>query len=711
MNNTIKKYLDEKGIVYQVKNDELLTKCLFADCDLDSQGAEAHLYFSISTGQYQCKKCNSSGNLTTLMNHFGDMISVSKKKTVRKLTQKNIDEWKKGLPHPIKQYLNNRGISDEVIETYSIGYGTFYGKNWITIPVMDIDGDYSFLKLREDPSTGNSKMTYPSGIESQIYGWNTLKFSNGPILICEGEMDTLLMQSHGIDAICGTHGASTFKESWTKNMNAELEYYICYDNDNAGKEGSLKVAKLLHANGFNKINIITLPETVGDKGDLGDYITKFNSPIKDLFTTYAKPYPEKIDISKFNEISVQEVCEILSHTIKKDEDNKVITLLTMLATYTDEAQTNVFFNAPSSTGKSHIPLAVADLFPEEDKIILANCSPTAFFHEQGKYDKETNTMTVDLSRKILIFTDMPDTGLISRLRPMLSHDAKISHAKITDKNQSGGNRTKNIDIIGYPSVYFCSAALKVDEQESTRFIMLSPSVEHDKIYQGVQQSIMKETDRDSFNKIIESNTERNLFKERIRAIKQEHISDVKIKNYQLVEDLFLNNGKTIKPRQQRDIKKIITLIKGFTLLNVWFRCRNENILDATDSDIYDGFKLWENISVGQDYGLAPYVYDIFTKVILQSWKEPSKSWGSFSSSDEKKKYITRKEVLNKHYEIYGRTLGMSYLRQQILPQLEQVGLIMQERGGEDGREMVIIPVETDIEDNMINEDIVPPPVG
>jgi len=39
---------------------------------------------------------------------------------------------------------------------------------------------------------------------------------------------------------------------------------------------------------------------------------------------------------------------------------------------------------------------------------------------------------------------------------------------------------------------------------------------------------------------------------------------------------------------------------------------------------------------------------------------------------------------------------MATLRQQILPQLEQVGLIMQERSTNDSREMTVIPLETEI---------------
>ncbi|MEX1027480.1 MAG: hypothetical protein WD049_05670, partial [Candidatus Paceibacterota bacterium] len=358
-----------------------------------------------------------------------------------------------------------------------------------------------------------------------------------------------------------------------------------------------------------------------------------------------------------------------------------------------ESQMNIFFNAPSSTGKSHIPLSVAELFPKEDQVILANCSPTAFIHEQGKFNKEKNQIMVDLSRKILIFTDMPHPELLTRLRSFLSHDQKESTSKITDKSEKGGNRTKTVVMIGFPTVVFCSAGLRVDEQESTRFIMLSPSIEQDKIRAGIRQSIRKETDRAKFKEGVESDKKRQQFMQRILAIKQEHIEDVKIGNPELLEELFLvDPAKAVSPRQQRDIKKVICLIKGFALFNLWFREREGNCILATEEDTRAGFELWNSISLGQEHGLAPYVYSIYTDIIIPLWNEHlqrAKTQMNVFADDG----IERQAILKKHTEIHGRSLNITYLRQNILPQLEQAGLIVQERSTHDGRRMVVFPLE------------------
>jgi hypothetical protein len=65
-------------------------------------------------------------------------------------------------------------------------------------------------------------------------------------MIVEGEMDALLIQSQGINAVTSTHGASTFKEEWVQHFNPDLEHYICYDNRQSRK-------KWRTSNGFNSL--------------------------------------------------------------------------------------------------------------------------------------------------------------------------------------------------------------------------------------------------------------------------------------------------------------------------------------------------------------------------------------------------------------------------------------------------------------------------
>jgi len=684
---TIKDYLTQKGVEYKEHNGELITKCIFNDCDNDSRPNEAHLYFSTETSQYHCKKCDAQGNLATLKKHFGDT-----KKSYRnsRFSAELVHKCHNQLPERIRTYLNERGISDEIINDYKLGYGTFYGKNFITIPVLNEEG-YQFFKLRQDPQDGNDKITYPSGKQSQLYGMYAPEGDD--LILCEGELDTLALITQGYFALTSTHGAGTFKEEWIdSDMQNAGRIFVCFDNDEAGHNGSEKVLKMFDNNRIDPIYQVTLPEEVGDGGDITDYLIKLDGKVEDLLNSHANRYPERIDSSQFQPLSPNKLASVLDLTIKKDQENKIVTFLCLLSAYTENAQFNLSFNSPSSTGKSYIALEVAKLFPSTDVIKLGRCSRTAFFHEQGKYDKENNQIIIDFSRKILIFTDMPHTGLLEELRSFLSHDDKITLSKITDKGSKGGNRTKTVALIGYPSVVFCSAGLRMDEQEMTRFILLSPEINQDKIRAGISNTVQKEVDNDGYTQWLESDPDRMSLKLRIQAIKQEQIDEVKIENKESILKYFLgeSGSKKVQPRHQRDIKRLLSIIKSFALLNLWWRKRDGSSITANEEDIQNAIALWDRISQSQEYNLPPYIYSLYKKVIVPLWQEKQANMAKSGASGG---YlgITRQELMQKHYLVYNRMLDSHQLRQQILPMLETAGLIVQESSHYDKRKRLIFP--------------------
>jgi len=401
---------------------------------------------------------------------------------------------------------------------------------------------------------------------------------------------------------------------------------------------------------------------------------------------------EPIDVSQFKPLSLQGLIEILGLTIKQDEENKIVAFLCELSAYTENAQFNISFNAPSSTGKSYIPTEIARLFPEEDVVELGYCSPTAFFHDVGEWDKEMKRYVVDLSRKILIFLDQPHTLLLQHLRPLLSHDKKEISVKIADKTQKFGLKTKNILLKGYPAVIFCTAGLLINEQEATRFLLLSPEINQEKIRDGILESIKKEADAESYKGWLEENPERKLLKERIWAIKLEGVREIKIASYQKVVERFLSENKVLKPRHQRDIKCLVSIIKSFALINLWWREKSGTTITANEDDIEQAFKVWDAISVSQELNLPPYIYNLYQEVILKAWE--AKNGGRSEGFVEAIGLLglSRQELLQEHFKVYGRMLDTNQLRQQILPMLETAGLIVQEADPNgDRRKMLIYP--------------------
>ena len=148
----------------------------------------------------------------------------------------------------------------------------------------------------------------------------------------------------------------------------------------------------------------------------------------------------------------------------------------------------------------------------------------------------------------------------------------------------------------------------------------------------------------------------------------------------------------LKPRHQRDIKRLSSLIKSFALINLWWREKSGTTITANEDDIEQAFKIWDAISVSQELNLPPYIYNLYQEVILKVWKDKNSNRNEGFEEVTGTLGLSRQEVLQKHFEVYGRMLDTNQLRQQILPMLETAGLIVQEIDPNgDKRKMLIYP--------------------
>lgn len=385
--------------------------------------------------------------------------------------------------------------------------------------------------------------------------------------------------------------------------------------------------------------------------------------------------PVEIDTSQFEELQMSALTDILGLTIKHDDDNKLITFLCMLSAYTDNSQINVSFNAPSSSGKTYITSEIAKLFPAEDKIELSGASPTSFYHRKGVLDKKRNAKIVSLERKILIFYEQPNPQLQEKLRAVLSHDSRELKFLITDKDKKGAHRAAEIIIRGFPATIFCSAGLKLDEQEATRALLLSPQITDDKITNGVHLQAMRGANEIEFDTNLEAQPERIALKERIIAIREEKIIDIMIPSPEEIEDRFKNLFGKLKPRHMRDIGHLIKLIKAVALLNVWFRRDSDGVISANEEDIDIAFKLWETVIESQDMNVPPIVLSFYKLYILPAFYKKQDNSEYTLDMQDGRIGLSNRELTNYYLDVEERALNDDNLRKEILPQLEGSGII------------------------------------
>ena len=103
------------------------------------------------------------------------------------------------------------------------------------------------------------------------------------VIVCEGELDCLVLLQNGLLAVTSTGGAGTFKPEWAKWFKGKRAVLV-FDNDNAGKVASERVAELLHGNGVG-VRIAKLPESVGAKGDVTDFFVAVGGNLTDFRET------------------------------------------------------------------------------------------------------------------------------------------------------------------------------------------------------------------------------------------------------------------------------------------------------------------------------------------------------------------------------------------------------------------------------------------
>jgi len=382
-----------------------------------------------------------------------------------------------------------------------------------------------------------------------------------------------------------------------------------------------------------------------------------------------------IDTSQFGEITLEKVADTLSLTIKEDHVNKLLAFLCMLSAYTKDDQINISFNSQSSSGKTYTTTEVAKLFPSEDKIELSGATPTSLFYGEGRMDKKRKARVIPFERKILILSEQSNTLLQAKLRPLLSHDKWTLEHRFTNKDKKGANRVEKVIIQGYPATVFCSASMRLDEQEATRAILLSSETTEAKIRAGIHLQALRGANAAAFEAKLEANLDRIALKERILAIRQEHIDNVILVDPNEIEQQFLKMFPLLKARHQRDLAHLQQLIKAIALLNVWFRRQTDGSIVASQGDVDMALELWRGLAESQDLNVPPALIDFYKEYIWAAYIEKANDFELASDMQVGRIGLTRREVADYHYRKTGSMLNDERFRKEILVQLHGAGIV------------------------------------
>jgi len=175
--------------------------------------------------------------------------------------------------------LSERGISEEVAALYMLGTVTDpineheLHNGWLSIPYITAMGYCVGFKFRR-LDDGKPKYGSPTGQKAHLYNVTDITIMSRHIVVCEGELDTVIVSGMlGIPAV-GVPGVQAWKPHFAKLFSGYDTVYIVGDNDvkEDGSNPGADFSKRVHQELLNG-TIITLPPNM----DINDYYLAYGA--------------------------------------------------------------------------------------------------------------------------------------------------------------------------------------------------------------------------------------------------------------------------------------------------------------------------------------------------------------------------------------------------------------------------------------------------
>lgn len=213
--------LRELGITLEKTGKQICPKCSASRKNKTDKCLS--VTFDTDAVLYNCHHCGWSGSVFYKQNkHF--------KQYNRPAEFKNKEDIS-----PLIRYFAKRGISENTLKKYKIGYND---KNQIIFPYYK-NGVLVNIKTRENLGNGKKTFTQTKDAEKTFFGIDFVKEEEN-LIIVEGEVDVLSLAEQGINAVSVPQGGSDKKLECLSNCSDEFiqsfkTFIIATDNDEVGK--------------------------------------------------------------------------------------------------------------------------------------------------------------------------------------------------------------------------------------------------------------------------------------------------------------------------------------------------------------------------------------------------------------------------------------------------------------------------------------------
>ena len=288
----------EKSVIIELRNQAALSGLnifkdikesgndIMVNCPFHKFGQERKPSFGINktTMQCHCFSCGYSGSLYDVISkifgyddngEYGKKwlstnflavaieerkplnLNFTRNKIKKKsnfITEEELDRYR--YIHP---YMYERGLTDEIIEKFDVGYDSV--SNCITFPVCDINKNCVFIARR---NVAYKYFNYPTDVQKPVYG--AYLFVGGLYkyaVICESIFNALTCWKWGIPAVA-LLGTGTKNQYKILNDLPVRKYIIATDPDEAGERAADKLRRNLSRSKIIKYYVIPEGKDLND---------------------------------------------------------------------------------------------------------------------------------------------------------------------------------------------------------------------------------------------------------------------------------------------------------------------------------------------------------------------------------------------------------------------------------------------------------------
>jgi DNA primase len=287
-------FLGKPKKVYENRS-QILWNCPVCDDDRNKGNLEVNVEKSV----YHCWSCGETegthGTVGKLFDKFGNkkqkklyfILKPEENEKVIKIKKpkvtlpENFTLFKDSHPvYPVRRqaynYLKNRGITDEIIEKFGIGFcdkGSHSGR--IVIPSYNKKGELNYYVGRSWDTYSKAKYRNPEAEKDQIIFWENLIDWNKDIYLVEGAFDGMFLDNPVV--MLGKHMSELLFE--TIYNNAKGNVIICLDGD-AWNNAVRLYHELNGGELWGRVKIVRLPDD-RDVCDLKGQINEYYIEIRD----------------------------------------------------------------------------------------------------------------------------------------------------------------------------------------------------------------------------------------------------------------------------------------------------------------------------------------------------------------------------------------------------------------------------------------------